>query len=532
MKTRFKKKKNWYKSLFFLVLNFSFLSLSGCRVITETSEKAQEDKKISSEIVKNYIENAFVENILQENVFKTTSPKLVLEFENTNSEFYKNTKEAFDFYQKYQVSLDPTFSLKLVADLQEKNALSSADFAILSAQAGYNKLFDSQAFIILYKNFATGISQIVNKMLLVKYYLVSLESDLIKDSQIYKDGIAASASFTTKEIFENIDPNSPDFFLIHLLLTKNPVQIWQFESSDQSSISTFSQLKVKDLNSFNNLLRSENITSKLTRKEKDFEKLAKNDSLDTTNMLGYAGILYRQDANLADLSFQFEDLRKQGEVKSGFLDPQSNRIWSSEQIRNFSLINKAKMFPVELRQNFDFKTGKDKVQISDFEIKNDNSLPEAKYKIKAIIPSREGSGNNFFVSVIVEIELGSAKYFYNVDVSWDETKAYYYPEIKPQGEDLPKLSQGIPTTFKDLSKISVKYVNKLAPLYDKIVQGENEKRAYFSLENTPWNTQEQKIKLAYSLYLADETGIYRDAKNFFEGIGYKIESKDEIIKLD
>lgn len=532
MKNLLKKKKFWYKSLVFLSLNFSFFSFVSCVVNVDTSERAEEDRKLSSNDVKNYVENAFVENILHENAFKSSDSNLTVQFQNTNSEFFKEAKNAFDFYQKYQISLDPTFTLKLISELQNKNVLSTNDFATLSAQSGYNKLFNDQGFIILYQNFATGIAQIVNKMLLVKFYLIQLDQpNLIKDSQIYKDGISSRSSFNTRQIFQNIDPNSPDFFLIHLMLTKNPVQVWQFESNDQSSISTFSQLKVKDTNSFNNLLRSENISSKLTRKEQDFERLAKNDKLDTANLLGYSGILYRHNANLGDLSFQFNDLRNHGEVKSGFFDPQTNLIWSAEQIKNFQLINKAKIFPVELKASFDRKKTKDKAEISDFEIKNDGSVAGATYKIKSVIPTRDNDANKFAVSVIVEISLNSAKYFYNVDVSWDEKKAYYNPEIKPGGEDLPKISDGIPTTSADLSKISIKYVNKLAPLYDKIIQDSNSKQAYFSLDNTPWNTNEQKTKLAYSLYLADETGIYRDAKNFFESIGYKVESKDKIVKV-
>lgn len=528
-----KKKKLRYKPLIFLSLNFSLLSFVACKIDVSTSERAQEDKKLSSTEVKNYIENAFVETILSENVFKFASSNLAKEFENTNSEFFKKAKNAFDFYQKYQNSLDPTFSLKLISELQSKNALSSNDFSILSAQVGYNKLFNDQGFIILYKNFATGIAQVVNRMLLVKLYLTQLDQpNLIKESQIYKDGISSQASFTTKQIFENIDPSSPDFFLIHLMLTKNPVQIWQFESEDQSSISTFSQLKIKDANSFNNLLRSEKINSKSTRKEQEFEKLAKNDTLDTSVLLGYSGILYRQDANLGDLSFQFEDLKIQGEIKSGFLDPQTNLIWSSEQIKNFELINQAKMFPLEFKSDFDYKKTKDQVQVSDFEIKKHTNIPGISYKIKNVIPTRDNDANHYSVSVIVEISLNSAKYFYKVDVKWDEKKAYYSPEIKKEGENLPKIAGGIPSTLADLSKISVKYVNKLAPLYDKIIENSNTKQVYFSLDNTPWNTEDQKTKLAYSLYLADETGIYRDAKNFFESIGYKIELKDKVIKTE
>ncbi|MHA0306176.1 HinT-interacting membrane complex lipoprotein P60 [Mesomycoplasma ovipneumoniae] len=532
MKNHPKKNKFLKKLPVFLVLGTSFSALVSCTVDVNSGARFDEDRKLSSNDVRDFVENAFVENILAQNIFKTGSNSLASEFTNTNSQFFTQAKAAFDFYQNYQISLDPTYSLKLIAQLQSTNAISSSDFALLSPQAGYNKTFNDQAFIVLYNNFSTGIAREINKMLLVKAYLTQLDQpNLIKDSQIYKDGISTRTSFTSRQIFQNIDPNSPDFFLIHLMLTKNPVQVWQFESSDPNSISTFSQLKIKDTNTFNTLLRSENINSRLTRKEQQFEKLGKNDDIDTALLLGYAGILYRQNASLGDLSFQFNDLRIQGQTKSGFLDPASNLLWSAKDFQNFNLINQAKMFPVELSPNFDRKKTKDQVQISDFEIKIPAQIPGVSYKIKNVIPTKDNDANKFAVGVLVEISINSSKFYYNVDVSWDENKVLYNPQINAEGQNLPKIDNGIAAVSSDLSKISVKYYNKLAPLYDKIVEENNTKQVYFSLENTPWNTQEQKTKLAYSLYLADQGGIFRDAKNFFESIGYKIESKDPIVKI-
>ncbi|MBG0730693.1 hypothetical protein IM807_01105 [Mycoplasma sp. 'Moose RK'] len=517
------------KQLFVTFLLTSFpLALVSCTIEVTTTQRAEEDRKLSSTDAKNFVENEYVKNILAENFFKSSSLNLDAEFANTNSAFFAQAKRAFDFYQNYQVGLEPTYSLKLIADLQNKNALSTSEFATLSAQAGYKKIFNSEAFIILYKNFATGIAQTINKMLLVRSYLTQLtDKSLLENSQIYKDGISDKSPSSIRELFQSIDPNSPDFFLIYLMLNKSPAQIWQFESNDQNSISTFSQLSVKDVNSFNNFLRSEKIDSKSTRKEQEFEKLGTNDSLDSSLLLGYSGILYRQNVNQGDLSFQIKDLKTQGQVKSGFFDSQTNLIWSSDQIKNFVLFAKAKIFPVVFKDGFDKKNTNNKVEISDLEIKTSGNLSGIEYKIQRIFPDLN---SDKLITAIVEIKIGSAKYFYSAQISWDEKKFYFNPEINTNGNNLPTIGDGIPSTLPDLSKISVKYVNKLAPLYDKVVTDSSGKKVYFSLDNTPWKTDVQKTILAYSLYLADQTGIFQDAKNFFESTGYKTEIIDKIIK--
>ncbi|CAT05290.1 Uncharacterised protein [Mesomycoplasma conjunctivae] len=521
-------KKSWKKwSLLSLATLPTIATFISCGINVQSGQREEENRKLASQETKDFIENAYVANILSQN-FYSDGASVLDSFNNTNSPFYKEAKDTFDFYQKYQIAQNPTYSLNLLSQLRENNAITSVDFATLTTQAGYNKEFNEQGFQILYKNFATGIQTIINKMILVKNYLINLNESQITTSKVYKDGIGANASFSSQQIFQSIDPKSKDFFLIQLLLSKQPAQVWQFESSDPLDISTFSQLRVKDLNTFNNFLRSDNINSKSTRKEESFEKLAINDSIDSSKLLGYSGILYNQGSNGGDLDYSLSFLMSQGEIKSGFFDPQTKRILSAKNLAKHQQINAIKLYPVVLNDSFDKKNNKFQLKISDLSIKGASNT----YKIVRVYPNL--NSDNRSATAIVEISFNDGiKTHYSVAINWNDNAVFYNPDLPEAGKDIEQISDGVTSVNSNFDKIEVKYVNKLAPLFDKAVTSDKgETKVYFSLDNTPWKTDEQKMRLAYSLYLADQNTIFGDAKKFFEGLGYTIKTVDSSIKLD
>ncbi|MXR08850.1 hypothetical protein DR104_02445, partial [Mycoplasma hyorhinis] len=404
--------------------------------------------------------------------------------------------------------------------------------------------FETPAFKILYNNLETGIAEIVNKLLLVKFFLLNQDSKDIKDSKIYKDGTSDKASYTTKNILESLDTNEKDFFLMKLLLEKQPAQVWKFESTNTIDLATFAATQINDADSFNAIVLADAaLDSKTTQKEENFEFLNANDSIDLHNLYGYQGILYNQGVSSRnDLDYSLTHLKNDFKIRSGFLDD-SNRIFSQDQLSLYSKWNQVKLAPIKLKSTFDTNKEKEALLATDIDIEADsNSLQNATYSVEKIYPSLITS-NKKSADVVVKITIKSDNqkikdnsYFYKVMIDWNnKDNITYTPQINKDGEKLPQeVPASIVSLSSDASKISISYVNKIVPLFDKVVTDEKTKetKRYFSLDNTPWSSLEQQEILAFSLFLADQNLIFNDVKSYFENMGYKINVKDSVIKLD
>lgn len=538
------KKISKLKWLLTPAVGFSAITFISCSYNVESPERIEEDKKLQDKIVKRYVDNAFVETILAQRVYKFQPTAIASNFNDTNSEFFKDAQQAFNFYQNYQLKQDENFTYTTYSNLLKDQVLNSNDFRQLEKDLGSGNKFSTPSFKILYNNFDTGIAEIVNKLLLTKHFLLGQEENDIKNSKIYKESISDKASFTTKNIFESLDPSDKDFFLMKLLLEKQPAQVWKFESSDGLDLATFAATQVKDAKSFNSIVLADaKLDSKTTQKQENFEFLQANDSIDLHNLFGYQGILYNQGVSSRnDLDYSISHLQSEFKIKSGFLDA-NNNIFSQDQLSLFDKWNQVKLAPIKLKTTFDTNKEKEELSASDIEIQADqNSLTYATYEVDKIYPSFVSS-NKKSAQVVIKITIKSdnanlkdKSYFYTITVDWNnKDNITYSPQINQDGQ---KLSQEIPASISslssDASKISISYVNKIVPLFDKVVTDNNKKetKRYFSLDNTPWSTLEQKEILAFSLFLADQNLIFNDVKTYFEDMGYKINVKDKAIKLD
>lgn len=498
------------------------VALVSCGTVVDTGAKIEQDKKLASSETSKYVQNAYIENILSHKFYPNSSLTFKQNFDDSNSAIFKDSLKAFNFYQDSEIAKNPTFTLELLNQLSQNNALANEDLAKLTSQAGWNKRFDSSAFITLYNNFSTGIRENVNKMLLVKGYLLNLSEQDITSSSNYKDAIAGSG---LKEIYQSLNPKNSDFYLLELMLTKQPAQVWKFESKDPIDITTLSQLRVRDVDTFNTFLRKGDATNNalLTKKEQTYENIGTNDnSVVTTKLFGYSGILYNQGNSnpLGDLDYSLNFLKSQGEVRSGFVDPKTHKIWSSSQIAAYNQINSTKVYPLTFSPNFDKKKTNTEITTSDVSVNHLN------YSVIKVYPS--SGDNNRSATAVIKIALATTNLYYSIDFSWNDKQITQSPEFPDTGKQLMKLTDGLSSVNENLDEINIRFVNKLAPLYEK---DSASNKFYFSLVNTPWASQDSKEKLAYLFYLADENGIYNDAKNFFEAQGYTIDVKDKIIKL-
>ncbi|WGI36790.1 HinT-interacting membrane complex lipoprotein P60 [Mesomycoplasma lagogenitalium] len=504
-----------------------------------SSEKIKEDDFLKSQEVKSFIESKYVENILIQKVFKITSQSLTFEIDNNQGEFYKKAKEAFDFYQKQEIRKNPSFTVKLFSDLTSKNQLTGEEINVLKSDIGPKQEFGEQSFKILYKNPYSGIKATVDKMLLVSNFLINLDTKEIKDSKRFKDSIADSnTNYNKKTIYQNINPESKDFFLKVLLLEKQPGQIWKYETSDANYLTVVKLLKIKDATSFNSLINKQELNSDLTAQIKDFELLGVNDSLNVKDLYAYKGILYNQGSNVkGDFNYNVDALKKQAKIESGFVDEKTRLIYSSDDLSSSENWKDKKILALTLKDSFDKNKNKFQLSKDDLEIKEANSHSNVTYTIERILPSE--TNQEKMVDVLVKMSLANgnnkSNYYYWVNVDWTNAQSVKYtPTIAENGQDLNEqfLSE-IPVLNEDSTKVSATYFNKIVPLYDEeVVKNENDKttkKVYFSLNNTPWNSDEQKQKLAYSLYLADSTSLYNDVKSFYEDLGFKISYKDEVL---
>ncbi len=534
------------KSLWVLapVLGLSAISLISCSYNVESPQRIEEDKKLQDKIVARYVDNAFVETILAQKVYKFKPSDIKANFNDTNSAFFKEAQQAFNFYQNYQLKQDQNFTYTTYSKLLKDQVLNSNDLKVLQKDLGSGSKFETPAFKILYNNLETGIAEIVNKLLLVKFFLLNQDSKDIKDSKIYKDGTSDKASYTTKNILESLDTNEKDFFLMKLLLEKQPAQVWKFESTNTIDLATFAATQINDADSFNAIVLADAaLDSKTTQKEENFEFLNANDSIDLHNLYGYQGILYNQGVSSRnDLDYSLTHLKNDFKIRSGFLDD-SNRIFSQDQLSLYSKWNQVKLAPIKLKSTFDINKEKEALLATDIDIEADsNSLQNATYSVEKIYPSLITS-NKKSADVVVKITIKSDNqkikdnsYFYKVMIDWNnKDNITYTPQINKDGEKLPQeVPASIVSLSSDASKISISYVNKIVPLFDKVVTDEKTKetKRYFSLDNTPWSSLEQQEILAFSLFLADQNLIFNDVKSYFENMGYKINVKDSVIKLD
>ncbi|WP_340640906.1 HinT-interacting membrane complex lipoprotein P60 [Mesomycoplasma hyorhinis] len=534
------------KSLWVLapVLGLSTISLISCSYNVESPQRIEEDKKLQDKIVARYVDNAFVETILAQKVYKFKPSDIKANFNDTNSAFFKEAQQAFNFYQNYQLKQDQNFTYTTYSKLLKDQVLNSNDLKVLQKDLGSGSKFEIPAFKILYNNLETGIAEIVNKLLLVKFFLLNQDSKDIKDSKIYKDGTSDKASYTTKNILESLDTNEKDFFLMKLLLEKQPAQVWKFESTNTIDLATFAATQINDADSFNAIVLADAaLDSKTTQKEENFEFLNANDSIDLHNLYGYQGILYNQGVSSRnDLDYSLTHLKNDFKIRSGFLDD-SNRIFSQDQLSLYSKWNQVKLAPIKLKSTFDTNKEKEALLATDIDIEADsNSLQNATYSVEKIYPSLITS-NKKSADVVVKITIKSDNqkikdnsYFYKVMIDWNnKDNITYTPQINKDGEKLPQeVPASIVSLSSDASKISISYVNKIVPLFDKVVTDEKTKetKRYFSLDNTPWSSLEQQEILAFSLFLADQNLIFNDVKSYFENMGYKINVKDSVIKLD
>ncbi|UWD34325.1 HinT-interacting membrane complex lipoprotein P60 [Mesomycoplasma molare] len=521
-----------------LLTSYAITSCSSINV--ENSEKIKQDELLKSEKTKKFLETKFLESILTSKLF-TAYTDLGKAFEDESGFYYKETKKAFDFYQKQELKKDKSFTVKMVNDLNSKNLLSSKELEELQKEIGPNKLFTDKGFKILFSLNYSEIKNDILKMILVKNFLLNSSEQDIINSEIYKNySSEKNTNYAQRNAFQNTNPKTKDFFLKTLLLEKQVAQVWKFESSDANDINSYNLLELKDENSFNSLIDERFKNAKTTNKIESFELLNANDDINLENLLSYEGILYNQGSN-AKGSFNYDiyQLKREYSIKSGFVDENTRIIYSKNDLKSADNWKGKKELSIKLKDSFDKNKNKFQLTADDLEFENQASHSEVTYSVASILPF-ESESLQKRAYVIAKMVLTSEKdskspssRFYIVEINWDGNENTYSPKIASEGREIQNFPSFVKVINNDFTKISATYLTKIVPIYDEIVDTTKDNvvsyKRYFSLNNTPWNSDSQKEILAFSLYLADKKSLYNEVEKFYNQAGYKIEYKDDLL---
>ncbi|WP_033160870.1 HinT-interacting membrane complex lipoprotein P60 [[Mycoplasma] collis] len=528
-------KKNKLNKIFVSGILLTPFILSSCSQTVSSSSKIIEDEKLKSNEVKEFLENKVVEQILMDKWYKSDK-NLAQQFLDSNSQYYKDAKNAFEYYQNFNLKTNDNFTSKIITDLIGKNLVKDNEIQTLLNDAGPQKIFSENSFKILFNISESQISSKINKMLLNLNHLSNINKEDIQSSKIYKDAFDETKNqFNQKEIFENIDINSKDFFLINLLLNKKVAQTWSYKSEDPSDVHTLKFVTVKDENDFNFFIPKDKQNLETTKLIKDFELYKLNDSIDVKKLFGYKGLLYNQNGfSKYGVSYRINELKKQPYIKSGFLDTNTLKFVSKKDLESANLWKDKKAFPVKIKSNFNLTKTSSEVTKDDLEIKTSSDVSGVKYEIERIVPIASSSN---VVDALVKMTIDSNgktynNYYWAEGLSWNSTTIFTNTQYPENGKELSKLPEFVSffDEQNDNSFLSLSYILPITPLFNKEVTQNKIKKIYFSFNETPWNTKEEKEKLIHNLYLADEINLFNEVKEFYEEKGYKLELVDSVLK--
>lgn len=447
-------------------------------------------------------------------------------FNDINTKYFSDAWNAFDYYQNHTLNKDKLYFVKKVNEwaglgllTQDGSSQSNIEtFEELNLE--YGQTLTKDQFKLIWKNPDTKIQEQVKKMLLAKDYLTNSTEENIKKSKEWQDN--SNNSSDTNE-YLSVSTKNKDFFLNVNLLKKQISDVWEFNSTEASALATFSKFRIKNVENFNLLSRTK--ISLVTKKQSSNIALATNDSLDVSQLFAYKG-LQANSSKEGDLSYTIPNLKKQDKIFSGFLDNATSKIYSLTDFQKSSIFkDKKELIPHLLEAS----RTKDKFTIAKEDFVLTGGSFDIKYEISAVYPDNSSTTNNKQAIVLVKMSQSSnpsQTHLYRVLVNWNESEVRYSPSI---GNDVPQVNTSVSVLAADNKSIKASYINKITPLATElIITGEGESRridVYFSLEKTPWSSEEQKTRLSFALALLDDT-ILTSALAFYKDLGFKIDQKN------
>lgn len=481
----------------------------------------------------------------------------------------KSTQLSKDFFELFKLFINK----KLDSDKQYfsnlRNIFAKANLDVTSFEpAVFNIPNDSeQEFIIKNSNWLEeNIRLEIQKQLIIKGYLLKNTESLKKITK-NKDGIDIAKSkfkidedktpYNVKELFKALDHKADNLYLLETLVNTPINEEWEFSDTRDMQVRRTTG-KISGMEDYNRIAEFNpnnlpNYKVNPTIMNKPWQKMllvnTGDQNVNLEQLRGYKGVISATSGS-GELDTTIGGLKYIKTPIFGFVDPNSNKVYSENTFEFNKLVNAVKDRPkpeVEDAAKTKITSG-DQKNINDKDIKIDGTTKkEADGKVTFEKTFTLGSKNYTLIYRIKSLEYDFAR-SKDLNIEWvmtakkDDGKAFpgnCLVEFSTKLKDLNKPTEDAQFNL-DLYKTSIdlynestkgfkaKYLVKIAPLFIKDDPNASDTNATgkLTLKDTPWASEDQQNKIALNLITLKGEELFKAAIKYFKEINiFKVDEK-------
>lgn len=481
----------------------------------------------------------------------------------------KSTQLSKDFFELFKLFINK----KLDSDKQYfsnlRNIFAKANLDVTSFEpAVFNIPNDSeQEFIIKNSNWLEeNIRLEIQKQLIIKGYLLKNTESLKKITK-NKDGIDIAKSkfkidedktpYNVKELFKALNHKADNLYLLETLVNTPINEEWEFSDTRDMQVRSTTG-KISGMEEYNRIAEFNpnnlpNYKVNPTIMNKPWQKMllvnSGDQNVNLEQLRGYKGVISATSGS-GELDTTIGGLKYIKTPIFGFVDPNSNKVYSENTFEFNKLVNAVKDRPkpeVEDAAKTKIISG-DKKNINDKDIKIDGTTKkEADGKVTFEKTFTLGSKNYTLIYRIKSLEYDFAR-SKDFNIEWvmtakkDDGKAFpgnCLVEFSTKLKDLNKPTEDAQFNL-DLYKTSIdlynestkgfkaKYLVKIAPLFIKDDPNASDTNATgkLTLKDTPWASEDQQNKIALNLITLKGEELFKAAIKYFKEINiFKVDEK-------
>lgn len=481
----------------------------------------------------------------------------------------KSTQLSKDFFELFKLFINK----KLDSDKQYfsnlRNIFAKANLDITSFEpAVFNIPNDSeQEFIIKNSNWLEeNIRLEIQKQLIIKGYLLKNTESLKKITK-NKDGIDIAKSkfkidedktpYNVKELFKALNHKADNLYLLETLVNTPINEEWEFSDTRDMQVRSTTG-KISGMEEYNRIAEFNpnnlpNYKVNPTIMNKPWQKMllvnSGDQNVNLEQLRGYKGVISATSGS-GELDTTIGGLKYIKTPIFGFVDPNSNKVYSENTFEFNKLVNAVKDRPkpeVEDAAKTKIISG-DQKNINDKDIKIDGTTKkEADGKVTFEKTFTLGSKNYTLIYRIKSLEYDFARSKdFNIELVMtakkDDGKAFpgnCLVEFSTKLKDLNKPTEDAQFNL-DLYKTSIdlynestkgfkaKYLVKIAPLFIKDDPNASDTNATgkLTLKDTPWASEDQQNKIALNLITLKGEELFKAAIKYFKEINiFKVDEK-------
>ena len=481
----------------------------------------------------------------------------------------KSTQLSKDFFELFKLFINK----KLDSDKQYfsnlRNIFAKANLDVTSFEpAVFNIPNDSeQEFIIKNSNWLEeNIRLEIQKQLIIKGYLLKNTESLKKITK-NKDGIDIAKSkfkidedktpYNVKELFKALDHKADNLYLLETLVNTPINEEWEFSDTRDMQVRRTTG-KISGMEDYNRIAEFNpnnlpNYKVNPTIMNKPWQKMllvnSGDQNVNLEQLRGYKGVISATSGS-GELDTTIGGLKYIKTPIFGFVDPNSNKVYSENTFEFNKLVNAVKDRPkpeVEDAAKIKITSG-DQKNINDKDIKIDGTTKkEADGKVTFEKTFTLGSKNYTLIYRIKSLEYDFAR-SKDLNIEWvmtakkDDGKAFpgnCLVEFSTKLKDLNKPTEDAQFNL-DLYKTSIdlynestkgfkaKYLVKIAPLFIKDDPNASDTNATgkLTLKDTPLASEDQQNKIALNLITLKGEELFKSAIKYFKEINiFKVDEK-------